>query len=99
MPDVVVRVEVFVPEYVNPVKLARMRSFGAHVTVTGVDSAASEAAARDRVASSKDCIFVEDGKEPAIAEGAGTIGIELLRPGPLTLSLFPSATARSSRAL
>jgi threonine dehydratase len=84
-----IRVEVFVPENVNPVKLARMRSFGAHVTATGADSAASEAAARDRVAAAKDCIFVEDGKEPAIAEGAGTIGIELLRAGPLDTVVLP----------
>lgn len=84
-----IRVEVFVPENVNPVKLTRMRSFGAHVTVTGADSAASEAAARDRVAAAKDCIFVEDGKEPAIAEGAGTIGVELLRAGPLDTVVLP----------
>jgi threonine dehydratase len=83
------RVEVFVPENVNPVKLARMRSFGAHVTATGADSAASEAAARDRVAAARGCIFVEDGKEPAIAEGAGTIGIELLRAGPLDTVVLP----------
>src|SRR5262245_3758127 len=84
-----IRVEVFVPEYVNPLKLARMRAFGAHVTVTGADSAAAEAAARERVAAAKDCIFVEDGKEPAIAEGAGTIGIELLRAGPLDTIVLP----------
>jgi threonine dehydratase len=84
-----ISVEVFVPENVNPVKLARMRSFGAHVTVTGADSAASEAAARDRVASARNCLFVEDGKEPAIAEGAGTIGIELLRSGPLDAVVLP----------
>ena len=70
-----VAVEVFVPENVNPVKLARMRSFGARVTAVGADSAASEAAARERVATTKGCVYVEDGKEPTIAEGAGTIGI------------------------
>jgi len=84
-----IRVEVFVPENVNPVKMARMRSFGAHVTATGADSAAAEAAARDRVAASRNCVFVEDGKEPAIAEGAGTIGIELLRAGPLDTVVLP----------
>jgi len=82
-------VEVFVPENVNPVKLARMRSFGARVIATGADSAAAEAAARHRVATAKDCVFVEDGKEPAIAEGAGTIGIELLRAGPLDTVVLP----------
>ena len=84
-----IRVEVFVPANVNPVKLARMRSFGAHVTATGADSAAAEVAARDRAASATGCIFVEDGKEPAIAEGAGTIGIELLQAGPLDTIVLP----------
>src|SRR5262245_2760152 len=43
-------VQVFVPENINPIKLARMRAFGAQVTLVGADSAASEAAARDYVA-------------------------------------------------
>ena len=37
----------------------------------------------------KDCIFVEDGKAPAIAEGAATIGIELLRAGPFDTLVVP----------
>jgi threonine dehydratase len=41
------------------------------------------------VALARNCIFVEDGKEPAIAEGAGTIGIELLRLGPLDAIVLP----------
>jgi threonine dehydratase len=84
-----IAVEVFVPENVNPVKLARMKSFGARVTAAGADSAASEAAAREHVAALRDCIFVEDGKEPAIAEGAGTIGLELLRAGPFDTVVLP----------
>src|SRR5262245_58987402 len=39
-----IAVEVFVPENINPVKLARMRAFGANVTLVGSDSAASESA-------------------------------------------------------
>src|SRR5262245_13585583 len=84
-----VAVEVFVPENVNPVKLARMRSFGARVTAVGADSAASEAAARDRAAATKDCVYVEDGKELAIAEGAGTIGVELIAAGPFDTVVVP----------
>jgi threonine dehydratase len=82
-------VEVFVPENVNPVKLARMRAFGAHVTAVGADSAAAEAAARDRAAAASGCVYVEDGKEPAIAEGAGTIGVELLAAGPFDTVVLP----------
>jgi threonine dehydratase len=82
-------VEVFVPENVNPVKLARMRAFGARVTAVGVDSAAAEAAARERAAAAGGCVYVEDGKEPAIAEGAGTIGVELLAAGPFDTVVLP----------
>jgi threonine dehydratase len=84
-----VAVEVFVPENVNPVKLGRMRSFGARVTAVGADSAASEAAARERVAATKGCVYVEDGREPAIAEGAGTIGVELISAGPFDTVVIP----------
>ena len=84
-----IAVEVFVPENVNPVKLARMKAFGADVTTVGADSAASEAAARDHVAGRKGCVYVEDGKETAIAEGAGSIGIELAQAGPFEAVVLP----------
>jgi threonine dehydratase len=84
-----IAVEVFVPETVNPAKLARMRSFGARVEVVGADSAASEAAARDYASTKGDCLYVEDGKEVAIAEGAGTIGVELMRAGPIDAVVLP----------
>jgi threonine dehydratase len=82
-------VEVFVPENVNPVKLARMRAFAARVTPVGADSAASEAAARAYVAGRQGCVYVEDGKEMAIAEGAGTIGVELIQAGPFDAVVLP----------
>ncbi len=84
-----IAVEVFVPENVNPVKLARMRAFGARVTPVGADSAASEAVARDYVAGREGCVYVEDGKEMAIAEGAGTIGVELIQAGPFDAVVLP----------
>lgn len=84
-----IAVQVFVPENVNPVKLARMRAFGAQVTLVGRDSAASEAAARDYVAGRNGCVYVEDGKESAIAEGAGTIAVELLQAGPFDAIVLP----------
>jgi threonine dehydratase len=82
-------VEVFVPENVNPVKLARMQAFGARVTAVGADSAAAEAAAREHAAAASGCVYVEDGKETAIAEGAGTIGLELLAAGPFDAVVVP----------
>ena len=82
-------VEIFVPTNVNPMKLARMRSFGARVTAVGADSAAAEEAAREYVASTSNCVYVEDGREPAIAEGAGTIGVELAAAGPFDAIVIP----------
>jgi threonine dehydratase len=82
-------VEVFVPTNINPVKLARMESFGARVTVVGADSAAAEEAARDYLASVSNCVYVEDGRDPAIAEGAGTIGVELAASGPFDAIVIP----------
>ena len=34
-------------------------------------------------------MYVEDGREPAIAEGAGTIGVELLAAGPFDTIVVP----------
>jgi threonine dehydratase len=73
-----IAVEVFVPEDINPLKLARMKSFGARVTATGRDGTAAEEAAREFVTTHPGCVFMDDGKDPTVAEGAGTIGVELL---------------------
>jgi threonine dehydratase len=64
----------------NPLKLERMRAMGAEVRLVGDDFDTAKQAARQFCAGSG-AAFVEDGREPAIAEGAGTIGVELLRGG------------------
>lgn len=66
--------EIFVQPQVNPAKLARMRALGADVVVT--DHAPR--AARERAEQHPDRVFVEDGREPEVAEGAGTVAVELL---------------------
>jgi threonine dehydratase len=82
-------VEVFVPADVNPVKAARMRSLGAQVTVVDGEGDAAGDAAQARARESTDASFVVDGYEPAIAEGAGTIGVELLQSGPFDAVVVP----------
>lgn len=83
------RVEVFVANDVNPFKKERMESFGAVVTKAGADFDVAKKSARAAAASRPGCIFVEDGAEDAIAEGAGTIGIELLRAGEMDTIVVP----------
>lgn len=65
--------DVFTPVDVNPAKRERIAAFGATVHATGDEHAAAE-----RYAAEPGRIYVVDGKEPAIAEGAGSIGVELL---------------------
>ena len=69
---------VFAAENANPLKLQRMRELGASVRLAGRDFDAAKAAARQH-ATDTGAMFVEDGREVEIAEGAGTIALELLR--------------------
>jgi threonine dehydratase len=67
---------VFAAERANLIKVEAMRSFGAELILTGNDFDAAKFAARAYAREIK-ARFVEDGAEPSIAEGAGTIGAEL----------------------
>ena len=71
---------VYAARTANPAKVAAMRGFGATVLLHGDDFDAAKVEAR-RVADEAGSLFVEDGREAAITEGAGTIGLELLRAG------------------
>lgn len=75
-----VALTVFAAETASPFKVARMRDLGAEVILAGQDFDAAKAAARDHAAT-KGQRFVEDGRDPAISEGAGSIAVELLRDG------------------
>jgi threonine dehydratase len=74
-----VPVRVFSTCTANPVKLARLRSLDATITQVDGDGYTAKQAAREHVRQHPGAVFVEDGREPAIAEGAGTIAIELLQ--------------------
>lgn len=80
---------VFAAETANPFKLERMRRLGATVKLEGQDFDAAKEAAKV-YARTRDFIFVEDGLEVEIAEGAGTIGLELTHyPVPFDAVLVP----------
>ncbi len=71
------KLTVFASHKANPLKIEKMRSFGAYVIQEGDDFDVAKATAVD-YAQKKQLMFVEDGKDPFISEGAGTIAIELL---------------------
>ncbi len=62
----------------NPRKIAAMRRLGAEVELAGSDLDAAKDAARE-FARERGALFVEDGREPEITEGAGGIAAELNR--------------------
>ncbi len=72
---------VFAAETANPVKVEAMRRLGADVRLVGADFDEAKNAARV-YAQESGMRFVEDGAEPTIAEGAGTIGLELTAAAP-----------------
>jgi threonine dehydratase len=69
---------VYAAIHANRLKIERMRALGAEVKLFGEDFDAAKTEAR-RVASADSGVrFVEDARETATAEGAGTIGLEWL---------------------
>ena len=73
------RVQVFAASGAPAAKVERMRALGASVEV----SDSSESAAREFAQADAGRLLVMDGLDPAIAEGAGTIGLELDAAGRL----------------
>ena len=81
--------DVFAATTANPLKIERMRDFGATVRLAGADFDAAKDAARDH-ALTLGVPFIEDGREPAISEGAGTLAVELAAwPAPLDAVVIP----------
>jgi threonine dehydratase len=81
------RCTVFLAADANPVARDRIAALGASVRL--VVSGDTKSEARRFAASTTAGRFVEDGAEPAIAEGAGTIGLELRAAGPLDAVIAP----------
>ena len=74
------KVNVFVEADVPDAKVANMRRLGAEVENVSESSAL---AAQEYAAASRDRVLVKDGLDAAIAEGAGTIGLELAAAAPI----------------
>lgn len=83
------KVEVFVSSAVNPVKLARMKSLGAEVIVVEGDGEVAKQQGKSYAEERPERLFIEDGENAAITEGAGTIGLELLKAGNLDTIVVP----------
>jgi threonine dehydratase len=82
------RATVFVPSEVSPTKHERMVRLGAEIVPVDGDGDDAGERARAFADGRTGPHFVEDGHEPAVSEGAGTIGLELLRE-PLDTIVVP----------
>ncbi len=71
---------VFAAVNANPLKVAKMREFGAEVLLEGEDFDEAKLAAA-KWAQEHDAYLVVDGLQKEIAEGAGSLGVELLAAG------------------
>jgi threonine dehydratase len=80
---------VFAAHGANRLKVERMRALGAEVELQGDDFDEAKDAAKRHAAENGE-LFVEDGRLGAIAEGAGTIAVELMEdPAPLDAVFVP----------
>lgn len=70
-------ITIFASRFANTLKIERMKSLGAEIVLEGEDFDAAKEAAR-QFAAKKKFRFVEDGNDVETAEGAGTIGLELV---------------------
>jgi len=73
--------EIFVPEISNPVKIERLRAYGARVHVTGQSYAEALAASEERAAATG-ALVVHAYDQPEVIAGQGTAGRELERQAP-----------------
>jgi threonine dehydratase len=84
-----VSVVVFAAETASPLNVERMRALGAEVRLVGHDLDAAKQVAR-AWAETRGFRFIEDGREPEIVAGAGTIALELGRwPEPIEAVVVP----------
>jgi threonine dehydratase len=84
-----VPVHVFASVSADAGKIEAMRRLGANVVQEGDDFDAAKEAAR-AFGEAKGYAYIEDGREPEIAEGAGTIALELTRwPEPIDRIYVP----------
>ncbi|HEX3761833.1 MAG TPA: threonine/serine dehydratase, partial [Kofleriaceae bacterium] len=70
-------ITVFAATGANPLKLDRMRALGAEVRIAGADLEDAQQVAQ-AWAAERGARFLKDGDDPHVAEGAGTIAVELL---------------------
>src|SRR5215472_12703640 len=75
------RAEIFVPEICSPVKVERLRSYGAQVSLVGADYAEALVRSQERAAQTG-ALMVHAYDQPEVVTGQGTLGYEFAHQVP-----------------
>lgn len=75
------RAEIFVPEVCSPVKIERLRDYGAQVSIIGANYAEALEASQAR-ATQTGALVVHAYNQPEVLAGQGTLGYEFARQAP-----------------
>ena len=70
------RCRIFLPSNPNPMKLSKIRLLGAEVSVGGSDGDDAKALAKE-FCTGIDALFVDDGEDKFVIEGAATVGLQI----------------------
>ena len=83
-----IHAKIFLPEHCNPMKRARIASFGAEITEKGRDISDACELALQECASNPNAFFLNDATDPDLPSATGVIGLEILEQCPLVREIY-----------
>jgi threonine dehydratase len=83
-----IRARIFLPERCNPMKRARIASFGAEITEKGRDISDACELALQECASNPNAFFLNDATDPDLPSATGVIGLEILEQCPQVREIY-----------
>jgi threonine dehydratase len=83
-----IHAKIFLPEHCNPMKRARIASFGAEITEKGRDISDACELALQACASNPNAFFLNDATDPDLPSATGVIGLEILEQCPLVREIY-----------
>lgn len=83
-----IRAKIFLPEHCNPMKRARIASFGAEIIEKGQDISDACELALEECTSNPDAFFLNDATDPDLPSATGVIGLEILEQCPRVREIY-----------
>jgi threonine dehydratase len=83
-----IHAKIFLPEHSNPIKRARIASFGAEITEKGRDISDACELALQECASNPNAFFLNDATDRELPSATGVIGLEILEQCPAVREIY-----------